>query len=515
MDCKKCGATNTEGSRFCKQCGALLSPPPPPPPPLPKAGNVGVTSPRMPPPPSSGGNATSLTPPPPAPVSLVGSAVPPLTPGNSEKQGADQTRAGVSGRIDAGDNVIPDGVRGWSWGAFLLNWIWAIGNRTWIGLLVIAPSFLIGFLYGFSQSSGMGSITKSHVAILSVFGNLLTFGLCVLLGLKGREWAWKKKKWDSIEHFNIVQRRWSYWGVVIVTGICVIGIITAIAIPTYQDYKNKAKAMSIIGSLKNAETWIVANKGGANDGSPLSEADLAGIRKVVSDNKHVDSIDAFAYRTYADLVLRASIDGQEVVIYGVSIDQMASWKCVSTGSATKYFEKSCEMGSAPQRPVIPKPNPKIGLWDKSLYETLMNGCVQQEATRGESNAQRLCSCLLSKESLVVPQEAVQSGTRSPEVTAMIQQAANECAAAILSEQTATRQPEPPAINESKQSAFEKKIEQRFKQADVNGHGYLTKAEAMAEFPRVGRHFDRFDKNHDGRLSLNEITEALKDLKESR
>jgi len=30
---------------------------------------------------------------------------------------------------------IPPGVKGWSWGAFLLNWIWAIGNQTWIGLL--------------------------------------------------------------------------------------------------------------------------------------------------------------------------------------------------------------------------------------------------------------------------------------------------------------------------------------------------------------------------------------------
>ena len=35
--------------------------------------------------------------------------------------------------------IIPPGVAGWSWGAFLLNWIWAIGNRTWIGLLALVP----------------------------------------------------------------------------------------------------------------------------------------------------------------------------------------------------------------------------------------------------------------------------------------------------------------------------------------------------------------------------------------
>ena len=28
------------------------------------------------------------------------------------------------------DDGIPDGVKGWSWGAFFLNWIWAIGNRS-------------------------------------------------------------------------------------------------------------------------------------------------------------------------------------------------------------------------------------------------------------------------------------------------------------------------------------------------------------------------------------------------
>ena len=31
--------------------------------------------------------------------------------------------------------TLPPGVAGWSWGAFLLNGIWAIGNRTWWGLL--------------------------------------------------------------------------------------------------------------------------------------------------------------------------------------------------------------------------------------------------------------------------------------------------------------------------------------------------------------------------------------------
>ena len=31
--------------------------------------------------------------------------------------------------------------------------------------------------------------------------------MTIILGLKGREWAWRNKKWDSLEHFNAVQKK--------------------------------------------------------------------------------------------------------------------------------------------------------------------------------------------------------------------------------------------------------------------------------------------------------------------
>ncbi len=104
---------------------------------------------------------------------------------------------------------IPDGIKGWSWGAFLFNWIWAIGNRTWWGLLAIVP--YLGFI------------------------------MAIILGFKGREWAWKNKKWESVEHFNRVQKKWSFWGVLLVGVIGGIGILAATAIPAYQDYVERAK----------------------------------------------------------------------------------------------------------------------------------------------------------------------------------------------------------------------------------------------------------------------------------
>ncbi len=102
----------------------------------------------------------------------------------------------------------PPGIKGWSWGAMLWNWIWAIANKTWIGLLCLVP--YIGFFFA------------------------------IYLGIKGRELAWRNKRWDSIEHFNRVQRAWSMWGLVFFVGVCGIGILAAIALPAYQQYTVRA-----------------------------------------------------------------------------------------------------------------------------------------------------------------------------------------------------------------------------------------------------------------------------------
>jgi len=95
--------------------------------------------------------------------------------------------------------IPPDGVKGWSWGAFLLGWIWAIGNQTWIGLLCLIP--YVGFI------------------------------CAIYLGVKGRELAWRNKRWDNLEHFNRVQRAWSMWAGILVGGAFVLGILFAIIIP--------------------------------------------------------------------------------------------------------------------------------------------------------------------------------------------------------------------------------------------------------------------------------------------
>lgn len=92
---------------------------------------------------------------------------------------------------------IPLGVKGWSWGAFFLSWIWALSNNTYIGLLGLIP--------------GVGLVVR------------------VYLGFKGRELAWRNERWNSVEHFNRVQCRWSVWGSV----IAVVLIMLALGVFTF------------------------------------------------------------------------------------------------------------------------------------------------------------------------------------------------------------------------------------------------------------------------------------------
>src|SRR5580658_4147854 len=93
-------------------------------------------------------------------------------------------------RIEPQD--IPPELDRWNWGAFLLNWIWGIGNNTFIALLTLVPG----------------------VGVIMMF----------VLGAKGSGWAWRNGRWDSIEHFRRVQRRWAIWGVALYLGCAVLGV---------------------------------------------------------------------------------------------------------------------------------------------------------------------------------------------------------------------------------------------------------------------------------------------------
>ncbi len=103
---------------------------------------------------------------------------------------------------------IPRELDRWNWGAFFLNWIWGIGNSTWIALLMFVP--VVGFVMMF------------------------------VLGARGSRWAWQNRAWRDAEHFRKTQRAWAIAGLAV--WLAVIGTVSALV-------------LSIPSILKNSEAY--------------------------------------------------------------------------------------------------------------------------------------------------------------------------------------------------------------------------------------------------------------------
>ncbi|HEX7649315.1 MAG TPA: EF-hand domain-containing protein [Noviherbaspirillum sp.] len=62
----------------------------------------------------------------------------------------------------------------------------------------------------------------------------------------------------------------------------------------------------------------------------------------------------------------------------------------------------------------------------------------------------------------------------------------------------------------KHPGYLEKIEERFRTADKNGDGALTREEAKAAgLDRIVQHFDRIDANKDGKVTIDELRDALR------
>lgn len=92
--------------------------------------------------------------------------------------------------------VLPAELQGFNVGAFLMNWIWAIAHQTWIGLLALIPC--VGLIFA------------------------------IMLGIKGNEYAWQNRKWESVEQFKATQKVWMYWGIGFVAVAIVFQVISGI-----------------------------------------------------------------------------------------------------------------------------------------------------------------------------------------------------------------------------------------------------------------------------------------------
>lgn len=192
---------------------------------------------------------------------------------------AGQARVNLGKPGDVSTGAVPDGVKGWSWGAFLLNWIWAIGNRTWIGLLAMVP--YIGFF------------------------------VALWLGFKGREMAWKNREWDSVEHFNRVQKKWSSWAVGITLVSFVVGVLAAIALPAYKHYVERAHEKALESA--NAEAPAPGLQAAAAEPAPAGAAAAGDDGRSGAIDSNADAAPA-SLATIAGTLARATgADGNQFV----------------------------------------------------------------------------------------------------------------------------------------------------------------------------------------------------------
>ncbi|WP_026082645.1 serine/threonine protein kinase [Mastigocladopsis repens] len=100
--------------------------------------------------------------------------------------------------INNATEEVPEEIKGWNWGAFLLPWLWLWTNQVWVGLFCFVPQ--------------VGWITT------------------IALGAKGNEWAWKSRRWRNIQHFKEHQRGWAIAGILIGAPISIMLWFAAIGL---------------------------------------------------------------------------------------------------------------------------------------------------------------------------------------------------------------------------------------------------------------------------------------------
>lgn len=105
---------------------------------------------------------------------------------------------------------VPAELKKWNWGAFLLHWIWGIGNNSYKTFLIFIPVFNIYWMF--------------------------------VIGAKANEWAWQAKDWESVEQFQATQRKWTKAALIIfgvifalyaVMFIMMAGAMSSMEVPRY------------------------------------------------------------------------------------------------------------------------------------------------------------------------------------------------------------------------------------------------------------------------------------------
>ncbi len=152
-------------------------------------------------------------------------------------------------------SIVPDEIKGWNWSAFLLGWIWGIGNHVWVALLTLIPVLSIGFIMAFASNDIL------IPALISAFGFLLI--MSIVIGAKGNEWAWKNDNWKDIEQFKNYQKVWRKYGItiIIVGWLLLFVITTTFSLKTSYLIRESPAGETEAANIQKAVNAIMADNG--------------------------------------------------------------------------------------------------------------------------------------------------------------------------------------------------------------------------------------------------------------
>jgi hypothetical protein len=142
---------------------------------------------------------------------------------------------------------IPLEIDRWNWAAFLLNWIWGIGNNTFLALLVFIPP--------------------------------LTLVMPFVLGFQGNRWAWQNKRWESVEHFKYVQRKWALAsGIFLLLALGFIALIgVVVGVVFYAMQNSEAYRLSLARVQRSSEAIAILGQP-ISAGVPWGSIQVSGSR---------------------------------------------------------------------------------------------------------------------------------------------------------------------------------------------------------------------------------------------
>lgn len=143
----------------------------------------------------------------------------------------------------ANSRVLDIVAKKFNWGAFLLTWIWGLGNRSFITLIIFPLSFL---------------------GMIPLVGWIIPLACNIWFGIKGNEWAWQNKRWESIEQFHEVQKKWVIGGLIatfVLWALLIVGIGLTLILPSMLGSTNTAQnRATVLKSVTVLEQATEINK---------------------------------------------------------------------------------------------------------------------------------------------------------------------------------------------------------------------------------------------------------------